>query len=212
MDDHSISQSDEFSVTVKPKHEWDRKMTAIKEDGNRMAKLMREHDDRFIVKILAPKEVQGADTVPLSGVVIELDWRIAMRLEMIESARDMITQAYILGCLDRAFPTVLRSIIEGRGLYEHSIGEFFQLYGQFEGKYQLARGIETRDKMETLVNGDAKYLKPYQERGESHLYPLPYAVRNILAHTGHNPNTLDPEGKELGTSIELLRSWVGPEK
>ena len=111
-----------------------------------------------------------------------------------------------------AFPTALRSIIEGKGLYEYSIGEFFQLYVNFEGKYQLTKGNDTRNKMEALVNGDKKYLKPYQIHGKSLLSPLPYAVRNILAHAGHNPNTLDPEGKELRTSIELLRSWVAPEK
>ena len=124
----------------------------------------------------------------------------------------MITKAYMLDSLDPAFPTVLRSIIEGKGLYEYSIGEFFQLYGRFEGKYQLAKGNDTRDKMEALVNGDKRYLKSYQEHGKSFQYPLPYAVRNILAHAGRNPNTLDPAGKDLRTSIELLRSWVAPAK
>ena len=35
-----------------------------------------------------------------------------------------------------------------------------------------------------------------------------YAVRNILAHTGTDTNTFDPEGKEIRKSIELLRSWA----
>ena len=52
---------------------------------------------------------------------------------MVESAKDMITNAYILDSLDSTFPAVLKSIIEGTGLYEYSIGEFFQLYGKFEG-------------------------------------------------------------------------------
>ena len=212
MNDHKFSQSGDVAVTVKPKHEWDQKVSAIKEDGIRVAKHMREQGHRFIVKPLAPKEVRGGARVPLSGVVIKLDWKIATRLEMVESAMDMITKAYILDSLDPGFPTVLKSIIEGKGLYEHSMGEFFELYGTFEGKYQLTKGTETRDKMLALVNGDKRYLKSYQERGKSGLVPLPYAVRNILAHTGHNPNTLDKEGKELRTSIELLRSWVAPEK
>ncbi len=131
---------------------------------------------------------------------------------MVKSATDMITNAYILDSLDPAFPTVLRSIIEGKSLYEHSIGEFFQLYGKFQGKYQLTEGKETRAKMLALVNGDKRYLKPYQEYGKSVLLPLPYAVRNFLAHAGNNPNTLDMEGKELRTSIDLLRLWVAPVK
>ena len=209
MDDHRTSQSGEVSITVKPKHEWDKTMSAVKEDGIRMAKHLREQDHRFIVEVLAPKEVQGGDTVPVMGVVIALDWKIATKLDMVESARDMITKAYILGSLDPALPTILASIIKGKGLYEHSIGEFLQLYGTFEGR--LTKEKDTRATMETLVNGDKRYLKPYQERGTSRLDPLPYAVRNILAHSGHNPNTLDPEGTDLRTSIELLRSWVARE-
>ena len=212
MDDNNSSTSGDVSITVIPEHSWDEKMAAVKKNGLRMAKDIGEHNVPFVVKPLAPKEVQGGDTIPLSGVVIKLDWKIATKLEMVESARDMITNAYILDSLDPAFPTVLRSIIEGKSLYEHSIGEFFQLYGKFEGKYHLTNGTDTKDKMESLVNGDARYLKPYKVYGKSHPYPLPYAVRNILAHTGQNPNTLDTEGKELRTSIELLRSWVTPEK
>ena len=134
-------------------------MAAVKENGLRVAKDIGEQNLPFVVKPLAPKEVRGGDTIPLSGVVIKLDWQIATKLEMVESARDMITKAYMLDSLDPAFPTVLRSIIEGKGLYEYSIGEFFQLYGRFEGKYQLAKGNDTRDKMEALVNGDKRYLK-----------------------------------------------------
>ncbi len=212
MDDNNSSASGDVSITVIPEHSWDEKMAAVKKNGLRMAKDIGEHNVPFVVKPLALKEVQGGDTIPLSGVVIKLDWKIATKLEMVESARDMITNAYILDSLDPAFPTVLRSIIEGKSLYEYSIGEFFQLYGRFEGKHQLTKGRDTRRKMEALVNGDEKYLRRYQEYGKSFLYPLPFAVRNILAHTGHNPNTLDPEGKELRTSIELLKSWVAPEK
>ena len=92
----------------------------------------------------------------------------------------------------------------------HGIGEFFLLYGKFEQKYSLSNGKETRARMENLVNEDTRYLKPYKERGKERLYPLPYAVRNILSHVGNNPNTLDQEGKDLKTSIELLKSWVEP--
>ena len=54
------------------------------------------------------------------------------------------------------------------------------------------------------MKGEKKYLKPYQDHGNTLLYPLPYAVRNILAHSGYNPNKLDQNGHELRTSIELL--------
>ena len=200
--------SGSVDITVVPKHSWDEKMDIIQQNGLRIAMEYSKQGLPFVVKPLAPKEVQGEDTIPLSGVVIKLDWQIAKKLQMVDSARDMITYAYILNALDPAFPTVLRSIIEGKGLYKHSIGEFFQLYGKFEGQHQLTSQKDTRDKMKALVEGDKKYLKCYRERGKTFLYPPPYAVRNILAHSGNKSNTLDPEGKELQLSIELLRSWV----
>ncbi len=62
--------------------------------------------------------------------------------------------------------------------------------------------------MEALVSGDKRYMKPYTEHGQTRLDPLPYAVRNILSHVGSNPNTLDPKGNDLRTSVELLRQWT----
>ena len=182
----------------------------LKDEGTRLARQMRGQNQRFVLKILVPKEVEGGDTIPLRAVFVKADWKAAARLEMVESATQMITNAYIIGDLDPAFPTVLASIIEGKGLYEHNIGEFFQLYGKFEGMYQT-QGIKTKYAMETLVQGDRSLLKLYWERGKCKPHPLPYAVRNILAHPGSRQNTLDPEGKELGISIELLRSWTTSE-
>ena len=128
---------------------------------------------------------------------------------MVESAKDMITNACLLGSLDPAFPTVLKSIIEGKGLYEHGIGEFFLLYGKFEQKYQLDTGKKTRDKMLDLLKGKEQHLKAYIERGKTRLDPLPYAVKNIMSHVGNNPNKCEEE--ELRTSIRLLKSWVTQE-
>ena len=204
-----ISESGEVTFTVKPKHSWDEKMSVIKEGGNRMAKKMREQGHEFNVKILAPREIHDRDSIPLSAVTIGLDWQIATKLEMVESARDLITKAYVLGSLDSALPTVLASVIEGKGLYEYGIGEFFLLYGKFEQKYQTT-GWQTRTKMMELLSDDVKYLKRYKDHGKERPDPLPYAVRNILSHIGNNPNILDQEGKELRTSIDLLKTWVDP--
>ena len=172
-----------------------------------MAKQMRRENRQFVTRILAPREILGGDTIPLRAVIIRPDWKVAARLEMVESATDLITKAYITGALDQALPDVLSSIIEGKGLYEHNIGEFFQLYGRFEGIYET-QGKGTKTAMETMVNGDSRYQKRYREWGKWNLHPLPYAVRNILAHIGSNSNTLDQDGKELRMSIDLLRAWT----
>ena len=142
----NVSESAKVTVTVIPKHSWDEKMTAIKKGGIRMAKEMREQGHKFGVEILAPREVRGGDSVPLSGIIIGLDWKIATKLEMVESARDLITKAYMLGSLDSALPTVLTSVIKGKGLYEYGIGEFFLLYGKFQQQYRLT-DKDTRTKM-----------------------------------------------------------------
>ena len=89
----------------------------LQKEGKRLAEQMRKQDQRFIAKILAPKEVQGGDTIPLRAVVIKPDWKIAAKLEMVESGTDIITRAYIVGALDPAFPTKVDPIIKtARGL------------------------------------------------------------------------------------------------
>ena len=208
MDGNKSSIHDATKGTIYPEGHWDKKLSDLKTSGARMAQQLREQGHPFIVRILTTAVVKGGDSIPLRGVVMNLDWKIATRLEMVESANAMITNAYIIDSLDPAFPHVLGSIIEGKGLYEHSVGQFFELYGRFEGKYQLKRPRDTRDKMASLVNGDKRYLVRYKEYGKSVSVPMPWAVRNILAHAGSNPNKLDPNRDEIRTSIGLLRSWT----
>ena len=200
------SVSADINITVKPKNSWDERISAIRASGIRKAKKIRKQGHKFHVEILGPREVQGGDTVPLAGVKIKLDWKVETKIQMVNSANDMITNAYLVGSLDPAFPTVLRSIIEGTGLYEHGIGEFFLLYGKFEQKYQLGNQKKTKAKMLTLMKGDKRHLKPYINRGQTSLEPLPFAVRNIVSHAGNNPNKIEIE--ELRASVDLLRSWV----
>ena len=195
-----------------PEEEWQKKREERRKAGERISKEMRLQRRTFQAKILAPRYAPKEKSVfkkfNAAAVVIERDWKIATKLEMVEDANNLITKAYVINSLDAAFPLILKSVIEGKGLYEHSIGEFFLLYGKFEQKYRRSKGGQTREKMMELLNGEEKLLKEYIQHGKIGLDPLPYAVRNILSHVGNNPNTLDKEGKELRTSIELLKSWV----
>jgi len=202
-----VSETGQFSLTVRPKPLWDQKVAKIAKAGERLAEELQEKGHSFKVEILAPKEMVEQTSVPLSAVTLNLDWKIAARLEMIEHAREIITKALFVDSLDSALPTILTAIMEGRGLYEHGIGEFFLLYGKFEQKHSTG-GKETRAKMMELIENDMQYMKPYLTRGKTVRDPLPYAARNILAHAGTNPNTLDENGSDLKKSVELLRSWV----
>ena len=204
---HQIKESGTVTFIVKPKHEWDKMMSAIRENGIRTATNLKAQGQAFDAEILAPRKIHDAVSVPLSGVMLDLDWKITTKLEMVEHARDIITKAFMMESLDPALPTILSAIIEGRGLYEYGIGEFFLLYGKFEQKHHTS-GRKTLAKMKQLTKGNSHFMKPYKERGKETMVPLPYAVRNILSHVGTNPNTLDPEGKDLRNSIKLLRSWV----
>ncbi len=209
------NETGEVSVTVKPKHEWDRMMTKIMAEGERLAKRLKDQGHIHKVEILAPKKVHDGDApVTLSGVMLELDWKITTRLEMIEHARDMITKAFMLDEMAPALPAVLKAIIEGRGLYEHGIGEFFLLYGKFEQKYHT-NSTKTQDKMSELIEGRSEkdrlecmksYISP--QGSAARAGPLPYVVRNILAHIGtDHHNKL--EAQDIEKSIKLLSSWKG---
>ena len=189
-----------------PQESWDGMMERIRQEGIRMAEEQREQGKSFKVAILAPRQVQGGAKVRMMGVTFALDWKMSTRLEMIELARDLITKSYVLDELDFSLLIVLGTIIEGKSLYEHSIGEFFELYGRFEQEHKT-KGPKTKAKMMDLVDGDSRYLKDIiTEGGKVFEQPLPYGVRNILAHKGTDPNTLEKD--DIRTSIELLESWV----
>lgn len=158
--------------------------------------------------LLGPREVKGKDTVPIRAVVTPLDSKTPMRKEMAELINDLITKSYWLGTFNSAILTALGAMLDGKGIFEYSIGEFFLLYGRFEQKYECD-GWQTRKKMRDLLGEDRKYFKRYKDRRGIICHdPLPYVVRNILAHKGRSPNTLDKENKEIKTSIMLLKQWV----
>ena len=90
----------------------------------------------FDVIILAPREVEGGDTIPIRAVVVPLDDKKSIRDEMAELARDILTKSYDLGTLNSAVLIALEGLFNGKGVFEYSIGEFFLLYGKFEERHQ----------------------------------------------------------------------------
>ena len=199
------------------KDSWDKKMADIRKEGQKAAEEHAKEGHSFDVAILGPREVLGRSDRPvqLGSVILPLDWRLAKRREMVDVARNFIDAAYVLDeRYDPSLPSVLAATIEGRNLFEYGIGKFFLLYGRFEQKYKAYSGNKAKKKMMTLVASKQEYMKLYKDRNLPNgqdFVPLPYAVRNILAHSG-NPNTLDREGKELQQAIVLLEEWVEPKK
>ncbi len=198
-----------FSMSEIPDDSWEGFLRVMKAKGEQMASDISERNNgaRHHIELIGQKIVRKRHAAPVAGAPFRLDWKTELKLEIVDHARTIITDSYIMGSLDPFLPAVLASVIKEESLYKHSYGEFFELYGKFEQKYGL-KGPGTRKKMEKLTDGKPEWSKEYFDGGRKKLYPLPYAVRQILAHQGQNPNKLDKNNKDIETSISLLNRWV----
>ena len=191
--------------------QWKKKMATLKKRGAQAVQRMKSQGRTFQARVLGPLEVPKerfeSGEYTLVAVPIDRDWKLPTKLAMVRDANNLLTNAYKIGTLDNALPIALGAVIEGKGLYQYSIGEFFLLYGRFEQKYEVRKGPEVEARMNDLLQGNEQGLKDYVQGGKTKRVPLPYAVRNILAHVGHNPNKVTVE--ELRVAVELLKSWVG---
>ena len=110
----------------------------------------------------------------------------------------------------KTFSEVLRSIVEGSGIYEYEFGIFFMLYAQFQQEYGIEDTNEQKKaekKMLELIAGDNNLLKQYKRKGKDFIKPLPVYVRNAIVHQGTNmSNKCSPE--ELRTAMEFLRKCL----
>ncbi len=195
-----------YNLNIIPKDEWDGKVDVVRQRGERFAREMRSQGKPFKAAILGPKEVPKDAEFTLQAVVIQLDWKAATKLELVEDANNFLTKARQVDIFHPDLLAALKSVLEEEPLPMHSIGEFFILYGRFEQKYELSKSERTRDKMEELMKGGEVHRKEYEEDGKNKNAPLPYVARNILAHIGTNPNTLLV--KELDLAKNLLEAWL----
>ena len=184
---------------------WKEPLDVIREKGRRIAEEMRSQGKKFRAYILVPRRAGAGEKVDLSGSSLKLDEKLAIKLEMVELSRDLMTYAHIVGTPDPALPIVLKAVINETGLFEHSVGEFWLLYGRFEKKYDVSKNKETREKMMEHIKDRKTHLVKYKERGLPMLVPLPYAVRNVL---GHGKNTNKIKEGDIKSSIDLLKAWI----
>ena len=191
--------------------QWKKRMATFKKRGAQAVQRMKSQGRTFQARVLGPLEVPKerfeSGEYTLVAVPIDRDWKLPTKLEMVRDANNLLTNAYKIGALDHALPIALGAAIKGEGLYKYSMGEFFLLYGRFEQKYEVRKGPEVEARMNDLLQGNEQGLKDYVQGGKTKRVPLPYAVRNILAHVGRNPNQVTVE--ELRVAVELLKSWVG---
>ena len=193
-------------VTVCTPESWKEQRKQFLEDVSDL--VLESHGD-FDVEILGSHMGQSGSTGTLTAVLIERDKKRIGKHKLAKSARRLITEASLVWDReDPALPTILKNVIDGKGQFENSIGEFCLLYGKFEQKYGLVKGRDFTAKMTELLGDSTEGFKDYTSRGQRKKLPLPYAVRQILFHSGNNTNKLDPEGEDLIRSINLLKQWI----
>lgn len=186
---------------------WDGEVAELRAAGLREANSLRRRGRKFLPVILAPDAMRGGGRPAQFGSAsLALDWKISAKLEVVALVRKLLTKMYMIESLDPSLAPVLGAALEGKGLFEHNIGEFFLLYGRFEQMHGVAKGAEVRAKMAELLKGDTGSFKAYRERGKDRSGPLPYVVRNVLSHIGNSPTTVTRE--ELHQAVELLKRWT----
>ena len=133
------------------------------------------------------------------------------KLKLVQLCNDALAQAYKLNVPIAGVPRVLGSMVQGKGLYLDSIGEFFELYGRFEQMLGLTDAYGQRDieeEMQLRLGDDAlQHSREYVRGGAKTLTPLPLFVRNVLAHQGTNTANSLRDG-DVSTAIRLLKDWL----
>ena len=179
------------------------------------------HPD-FILKGIGPlsRDKRGRDQ--LHGVVgrhleiqlveIARNGQQAGKLKLVRLCNDALNQAYRLDLPIAGVPQALASMVQGKGLYLNSIGEFFELYGRFEQMLGLTddyRQEQISEAMRSRLGDDAgKHSRKYVRGDTTTLTPLPLYIRNVVAHQGTNPANSLSDG-DVSRAIRLLKEWLG---
>ncbi len=144
------------------------------------------HNDGYYYRILGIHAMRSDQTFQFTEVRIRADdSKLDDKLVMVQMAKDVLTQALVIDGYDPALSFAIRAAIHGEPPVFHWLGEFYQNYGIFQEKCKVYGAKETRERLEELLRkhgfeGDAWY-DGYRGRGPERV-PLPFAVRNILAH------------------------------
>ena len=114
-----ITEQTEFTLTVLTREDWERKLRAQRASGTRKAQALLKEGRRFVPGVLSPREMPRSEEgkeekTQFTALTIPLDWKVEMRLEMVELANDFLTKAYTLGSLDSSLQALLAATIEGR--------------------------------------------------------------------------------------------------
>ena len=222
----TIKQSVGETVEVLSEESW----KALKEkrlrDGIEYHRREYENGNSLGLGILVPKVVPGGEPpVTLRTVTLSFDQTLLHRQRMLCLARDILTEDFLLN--ERSNPIltqVLSDVVSGESLYDFSVAELFELYGEIvnylpehDKKKQLnkwinGKGFKSKVSGALLGSSFTAQYHSYSKNGYSATskpVPLPFAVRNTLAHGEvSNPNVTllkhIPHG--VHDSVAILRA------
>lgn len=174
--------------------------------------------DGFYHRILGMHEIRADQTFQFAHVRIHKeDPQLNDKLVMVQMAKDVLTQALRIGGYDPALSLAIRAAIQGEPPVFHWLGEFFQNWGTFQAKCGVFKTKETRDKLTELLVSHAddawynNYLDGRKTSPVPEKVPLPFAVRNVLAHPDHrNSVTYAQIRRATEILVELVASQDEP--
>ena len=145
------------------------------------------------------------DVMPVVVSRIQLDdEKLFLRLVMVEYAKAFIECAYRTGYNSILLNMMLCGIVTGEYQPFPSVGKLFEMYGRFQEKFGVFKDEEVYSKMRDLVGDEERDLIDYPRNRKTTKVPIPYAVRNALAH----PNIpIDLTEEQIQLALELLNTW-----
>ena len=202
-----ISQSVQTTIETYSDEAWKALKEKRLQDGKEHHRRMYEKGNSMGLEILYPKLVpQGGEfQVELRAVELDFDESLLYRQKMFSLAQDILTEDLLLNeRINPVLADILGKVVAGEQLYEFSVAELFELYGELASRYpecnikkQLHKWIDGKG-FESIVSdallGRSLTVQhyPHSKTGYScnlKLVPLPYAVRNMIAHQEtSNPN------------------------
>ena len=203
-----ISQSAQTTIKGHSDKNWKALKEKRRQDGKEHHHRMYENGFSMGLEILSPKLLpQGGELqVALRAVELDFDESLLYRQKMFSLAQEILTEDFLLNeRTDPVLTDILGKVVAGEQLYEFSVAELFELYGELVGRHQESdkkkmlnkwincKGLES--KVSDALMGSSLTVQhyPHSKTGgysdTLKLVPLPYAVRNMIAHQEtSNPN------------------------
>ena len=202
----SVTQAVEDNIKVISDESW----RTLKEERlrNGIEHHRREYENgrSLGLGILGPKLVPGGEPpVIFRAVALSFDRTMLYRQKMLSLAKEIVTEDFLLNEQSNPILTeMLADVVAGEPLYDFSVAELFELYGELvnhipedKKKRQLniwinSEGFKCKVEPKILGNSFTAKYHSYSRNGYNDVatyVPLPFAVRNTLAHQGKsNPN------------------------